>query len=108
MVSVTPWLNVNLGCHCTSSRKRRMSGTKSGGSSAGVLRAPSRTRLRRPIWRAIRSIKSLVRANIDGALNLTIQQACKRCADIGDMQEATDLPPVRAPSLLIQKQVPDY
>src|SRR5258708_35820746 len=50
---------------------------------------------------------SFVGTDIDGSLDLTVEELRKSRPDIGDVEKTADLSPIRAQSCLVQEQVPD-
>src|SRR5260370_2781 len=55
----------------------------------------------------VRQGDSLVGTDIDGALDLTVEELRKSRPDIGDGEKPADLSPMRAQGCLVQEQVPD-
>src|SRR5258708_31471824 len=55
----------------------------------------------------VRQGDSFVGTDIDGALDLTVEELRKSRADIGDVQKTADLSTMRAQGILIQEQLAD-
>ena len=111
--TASPSSSVQRGLKPTSPRSRPISGTSTAGSPGGAGRAPSLRSSGRPMSRARRSRRSAMairspEPTLTGPCTELCEQRRKRGPDVLDVQEAADLPAVRAARLAPREQIHDH